>query len=86
MIYVIESIRQKDGTPHEREARRICRRVEIVNCRVGESMICVYIDNGGAVLHTSMVIDVLTGEGTLVVWTQNTEYTFVKEVIASAAE
>ncbi|MEW9697985.1 hypothetical protein [Paenibacillus sp. SI8] len=85
MIYVIDSIRHRDGTPHEREARRKGHRVEIVNCRVGQSMVYGYVDEGTAV-HTSLVQDVITGEGELVVWTDNSEYTFKAEVIAPATE
>lgn len=85
MTYVIKSIRHKDGTPHEREARRKGHCVNILSCRVGASMIYAYADEG-SVVHTSMVIDALTGEGELVVWTQNTEYTFVKEVSPIASK
>jgi hypothetical protein len=85
MTYVIKSIRHKDGTPHEREVRRKGQRVSIISCRVGSSMIYGYVDDG-SVVHTSMIIDALVGEGELVVWTQNTEYTFVKEVAPIASE
>ncbi|OMD16242.1 hypothetical protein [Paenibacillus odorifer] len=83
--YVIESIRNLDGkseaTTHERESRRNGQRVEILRCEVGAPMLVCYRDDGNKILRTSAVANVLYTDGAreVVVYTQNSEYTFVKE-------
>ncbi|MNC33297.1 hypothetical protein D3C75_816850 [compost metagenome] len=79
--YVIDSIRNLDGTAHEREARRKGQRVEILNCEVGAPMLVCYRDDGNKLLRTSAVANVLYSDSAdeVVVYTQNTEYSFVKE-------
>ncbi|WP_342480445.1 hypothetical protein NST07_25870 [Paenibacillus sp. FSL L8-0340] len=79
-LYVIESIRNLDGTAHEREAQRKGQRVEILNCTVGQALLLVYRDDYNKLLRTSPVTNVLAGASELVVWTQNSEYTFRKAV------
>lgn len=79
--YVIESIRNLDGSTHEREDRRKGQRVEILRCEVGAPMLVCYRDDGNKILRTSAVDSVIytEGAGEVVVYTQNTEYSFVKE-------
>lgn len=79
--YVIESIRNLDGTAHEREARRKGQRVEILRCTIGEPLIVCYRDDGNKLLRTTAVSNVLYADGAdeVVVYTQNTEYSFWKE-------
>lgn len=78
--YIIESIRNLDGTAHEREARRKGQRVEILRCEVGEPLLVCYRDDGNKILRTTAVTNVLhtDGDAEVVVYTQNSEYTFVK--------
>ena len=54
-MYVIERIRQKNGQPHEREARRKGHRVQIVTLEIGSPMILSYPDDGNKILQTSAV-------------------------------
>ncbi|WP_339811195.1 hypothetical protein MKY63_00855 [Paenibacillus sp. FSL R7-0189] len=79
--YVIESIRNLDGSAHERGTRRKGQRVEILRCGVGAPMLVCYRDDGNKILRTSAVENVLytDGAGEVVVYTKNSEYTFVKE-------
>ncbi|MEK5178487.1 hypothetical protein [Paenibacillus odorifer] len=81
LSYVIESIRNLDGSAHERGARRKGQRVEILRCDIGAPMLVCYRDDGNKILRTSAVKSVLYADGVeeVVVYTQNTEYTFVKE-------
>lgn len=79
MTYVIESVSNADGTPHERNARRKGHRVEITRCTIGSPLLYRYLDEEGARVRTSKVTNVLIGEGLLVVWTRNSLYTFSKE-------
>lgn len=55
MYYVIERIRQKNGQPHEREARRKGHRVQLVELTLGSPLILTYPDDGNKVLQTSAV-------------------------------
>lgn len=78
--YVIESIRNLDGTAHEREARRKGQRVEILRCDVGAPMLVCYRDDGNKILRTSTVRTVLYTDfyEAVAVYTQNTVYMFGK--------
>lgn len=80
MNYVIESVNNADGTPHERDARRKGHRVEIIRCTIGAPLTYRYIDEENARVRTSNVNNVLVSGDVLVVWTRNTVYTFTKEV------
>lgn len=79
--YVIESIRYPDGTPHERDARRKGHRVQIAHLKRGEVMAAVYVDDGGKLLRTTRVREIVRTDGdeVLVVRTRNSVYTFRKE-------
>lgn len=79
--YVIESIRNLDGTAHERESRRKWQRVEILRCDIGEPLLVCYRDDGNKILRTSAVTNVLhtDDDNAVTIYTQNTEYSFVKE-------
>lgn len=79
--YVIESVRNLDGKPHEREVRRKGQRVEILRCDIGAPMLVCYRDDGNKILRTSAVANVggtRKYPGGLVVTTNNTVYTFGK--------
>ncbi|GIQ63666.1 hypothetical protein PACILC2_22340 [Paenibacillus cisolokensis] len=78
--YIIESIRDIDGGPHERDERRRGQRVQIVTLTVGERFIAYYVDEG-TYLRTSLVRSVLTGDNVLKVRTENSVYTLRKEAI-----
>lgn len=76
-IYTIESIRNRDGSVHERELRRKGHRVKIEDF-IG--LIITYIDEADAYLRTSPVeSDVIDGE-LRIVTTRNTVYTFKEAV------
>lgn len=79
-LYIIESIRNRDGTPHEREARRKGQRVEILSCEVGAPMLVCYRDDINRIMRSSPVIHVHQTEGneTILVHTENSVYTFEK--------
>jgi len=78
-LYTIESVRRRDGSVHEREARRKGHRVRIGHIGGDAPLRAEYVDEPGAVLHTSPVSDwVRTDSGKLVVWTGNSVYTFRK--------
>lgn len=80
-LYVIESIRYRDGTPHEREGRRKGHRVQITHLKRGEVMAAAYVDDGGSILRTTRVQEIVRTDGdeVLVVRTRNSVYTFRKE-------
>ncbi|WP_337102366.1 hypothetical protein [Paenibacillus sp. YIM B09110] len=80
MTYVIESVRNHDGSVHERELRRKGQRIIIVKLGLFSPLLAVYVDDGDAVLQTSNVI-AYDGKGTDcdTVKTRNTIYTFRKE-------
>ena len=80
-IYTIESIRNLDGTPHEREARRKGQRVELLRYERGLPLLICYRDDYNKILRTSAVQDVLTSDEaeTVAVYTKHTVYTFRKE-------
>jgi hypothetical protein len=86
VTYVIESVCNQDGTPHERDGRRKGHRVEIIRCTIGAPLTYRYLDEENARVRTSAVDNVLIGEGLLVVWTRNTVYTFTKEAAQPDAE
>lgn len=77
-LYVIESVRNHDGTAHEHEARRWPLRREILNRIAGQALLLAYRDDYNKLLRTSPVTNVLAGNGQLVVRTENSEYTFRK--------
>lgn len=80
--YVIESIRNLDRNPHEREeahTRRKGQRVEILLCEVGAPMLVCYRDDGNKILRTSFVRSIADSDGVVSVVTSNTVYTFGKE-------
>lgn len=77
--YVIESIRNTDGTAHEREARRKGQRVEIVALYVDLPLFLRYLDEENASLRTSCVRSIEESADGLVVTTKNTVYTFRKD-------
>ncbi|MGF7045729.1 hypothetical protein J2T13_000189 [Paenibacillus sp. DS2015] len=84
MIYVIESIRNRDdGSPHEREARRKGQRVELLSYDVGSPMLVCYRDDHNSILRTSEVVSVLGSDcGSFRrITTKNTVYTFREEVV-----
>ncbi|MGF9711666.1 hypothetical protein [Paenibacillus naphthalenovorans] len=78
MNYVIESVRHRDGSVHEREERRKGQRVVFAVCDVGFSMIYVYPDDDNKIVRTSAVEEIDVGSDDVVVTTQNTVYTFRK--------
>ena len=84
MIYVIDSIREKSGKPHEREGRRKGHRVEITDVSLGIPLVARYIDEDTAYLQTSKV-EAYNAEwetsNHLTVQTRNSVYTFRKEAI-----
>ena len=76
-LYTIESVRRRDGTVHEREARRKGHRVRVGHIGAGAPLRAEYVDEPGAILHTSPVSDWIRADsGKLVVWTGNSVYTF----------
>jgi hypothetical protein len=77
-LYVIESIRNRDGSPHEREARRKGQRVELLQYGPGAPMLVCYRDDHNKILRTSAIENTFytDGEQDIVVHTQNTVYTF----------
>lgn len=79
-MYVIESIRNLDGSPHEREARRKGQRVELLRCEPGAPLLACYRDDYNKILRTSTAKHVLATDGAeeVVVYTQNSVYTFRK--------
>ncbi|WP_342439301.1 hypothetical protein NSS79_10510 [Paenibacillus sp. FSL L8-0436] len=77
-LYVIESVSNLDGTTHERESRRKGQRVEILNCTVGQALLLVYRDDYNKLMRSTPVTNVSYGAVDIVVWTQNSEYTFGK--------
>ena len=77
-VYTLESIRNLDGTPHEREARRKGQRVNIVFGSIGYSAVIVYVGQSSHI-RTSPITAIERGIGTLTVRTQNSVYTFRKE-------
>lgn len=79
--YVIESIRNLDGTAHEREDSEKGQRVEILRCEKGAPMLVCYRDDGNKILRTSPIVSIggtRKYPGGLVVTTKNTVYTFGK--------
>lgn len=61
-LYVIESIRNLDGTPHEREVRRKGQRVELLNCNVGQALLLVYCDDYNKLMWSTPV-EMIGGTG-----------------------
>lgn len=78
-IYIVESVRYPEGTPHEREARRKGHRVQIAHLKRGEVMAAVYVDDGGKLLRTTRVREIEQNDDVLIVHTRNSVYTFRKE-------
>lgn len=82
-VFIVEAIRiRSDNSPHEREARRKGQRVNVLQLEAGRNLIAEYIDDPGYVLRTSTVEEweISHASGLLTVTTENTVYTFRKEV------
>lgn len=77
-VYVIESIRNLDGSAHEREARRKGQRVFIAALCVTYPMALRYLDDDNKGLRTSRVKGIVESADGLVVTTKNSVYTFRK--------
>lgn len=80
-MYVIDSVRQKDGTIHERELRRKGHRVFIAHVAIGDPLEVIYVDDSDKVLRTSPLeaynADWNSAEK-LIAQTKNSVYVFSK--------
>jgi hypothetical protein len=79
--YVIDTItNRKTGSVHERQLRRKGHLVDIIWIKLGEPMIMQYVNEPGSHLSTSAVVNIDSlVDGSLVVTTRNSTYTFKSE-------
>jgi coenzyme F420-reducing hydrogenase beta subunit len=79
--YVIDTITiRKTGLPHERQARRKGHLVDVIWMKLGEPMIYQYVAQQGSHVSTSAAVNIENlVDGSLVVTTRNSIYTFKSE-------
>ena len=84
-LYTVESVKNRDGSVHEREARRQGHRVRIIRIGSSAPLLAEYIDEKDTILRTSPVSDWVDSGERLIVWTRNSVYTF-RKIDEEAAE
>jgi hypothetical protein len=79
--YVIDTItNRKTGAIHERQLRRKGHLVDVIWMKLGEPMIYQYVAESGSHVSTSGVVNIDNlVDGSMVVTTRNSIYTFKSE-------